>query len=84
MTTAPDRPVPVWLSLTALAVGGFGIGTTEFATMGVLPDVAGDLGATIPEGAVVGRAFVIFWPVGRAGWLSVPKAFKRIPDPPKP
>ena len=28
------RDVPVWLSLTALALGGFGIGTTEFATHG--------------------------------------------------
>jgi DHA1 family inner membrane transport protein len=29
-----------WPSLTALALGGFGIGTTEFATMGVLPDTS--------------------------------------------
>ena len=28
-----------------------------------------------PEDAVVGRAFVVFWPVGRATWLSVPKPF---------
>ena len=48
---AAARPrVPVWLSLLALASGGFGIGTTEFVTMGVLPDIAADLGATIPEG----------------------------------
>jgi signal peptidase I len=38
-------------------------------------------GATIPEKAIVGRAFVIFWPVGRAGWLSVPKSFDKVPDP---
>ena len=37
--------------------------------------------ATIPEDAIVGRAFVIFWPVGRAGWLSVPKPFEKIPAP---
>ena len=42
------RPVPVWVSLFALALGGFAIGTTEFASMGVLPDIAGDLGVTIP------------------------------------
>lgn len=37
--------------------------------------------ATIPEDAVVGRAFVVFWPVGRANWLSVPDAFALIPQP---
>jgi signal peptidase I len=39
--------------------------------------------ATIPQDAVVGRAFVIFWPVGRASWLTVPKTFEGVPDPPK-
>lgn len=42
------RCVPVWLSLFALAIGGFAIGTTEFASMGVLPEVANDLGVSIP------------------------------------
>ena len=31
------------LALIALALGGFGIGVTEFATMGLLPDIARDL-----------------------------------------
>lgn len=35
-------------ALLALALGGFGIGTTEFATMGLLPEVATDLGVDIP------------------------------------
>ncbi|HET6212740.1 MAG TPA: signal peptidase I [Micromonosporaceae bacterium] len=39
--------------------------------------------STIPVDAVVGRAFVVFWPLGRAGWLSVPDSFSRVPDPPK-
>ena len=43
------RHVPVWASLLALALGGFAIGTTEFATMGVLPDIAGSLAVTIPQ-----------------------------------
>ena len=38
-------------------------------------------GATIPEDAIVGRAFVIFWPVGRATWLTVPNTFDKVPDP---
>ena len=37
--------------------------------------------ATVPESAVVGRAFVVFWPVGRAKWLSVPEPFDAVPDP---
>jgi signal peptidase I len=38
--------------------------------------------ATIPEDAIVGRAFVLFWPFDRADWLSVPETFEKIPDPP--
>ena len=33
----------------ALAIGGFGIGTGEFAIMALLPDIAHDLRVTIPE-----------------------------------
>lgn len=33
----------------SLAVGGFGIGTGEFAIMGLLPDIAADLDLTAPE-----------------------------------
>ncbi|MQY09920.1 Inner membrane transport protein YdhP [Streptomyces sp. RB5] len=36
------------LALLALAIGAFGIGTTEFVIMGVLPQVAADYGVTIP------------------------------------
>jgi signal peptidase I len=39
--------------------------------------------ATIPENAVVGRAFVVFWPVSRWKWLTVPSTFDGVPDPPK-
>ncbi|NUR69250.1 MAG: signal peptidase I [Hamadaea sp.] len=35
--------------------------------------------ATIPIDAVVGRAFVLFWPFGRATWLSVPATFDSVP-----
>jgi signal peptidase I len=38
--------------------------------------------ATIPTDAVVGRAFVLFWPPGRATSLSVPQSFQAIPDAP--
>ncbi|WP_111598869.1 MFS transporter [Chitinophaga skermanii] len=35
--------------LLALAVGGFGIGMTEFVMMGILPDLASSLHITIPQ-----------------------------------
>ncbi|MFI5930689.1 signal peptidase I [Actinoplanes sp. NPDC051494] len=35
--------------------------------------------ATIPAGSVVGRAFTVFWPVGRATWLTVPPTFDGVP-----
>ena len=37
--------------------------------------------ATIPVDDVVGRAFVLFWPFGRADWLTVPDTFDEIPAP---
>jgi signal peptidase I len=37
--------------------------------------------STVSEKAVVGRAFVVFWPVGRATWLSVPNTFDSVPGP---
>ncbi len=36
-------------ALIALAIGGFGIGMTEFVIMGILPDVANSLKITIPQ-----------------------------------
>ncbi|WP_300437263.1 MFS transporter [Christiangramia sp.] len=36
-------------ALLALAIGGFGIGMTEFVIMGILPEVAEALNITIPE-----------------------------------
>jgi signal peptidase I len=36
--------------------------------------------ATIATSAVIGRAFVIFWPLNRFSWLSVPGSFDQIPD----
>ena len=36
------------VAIAALAIGGFAIGTTEFVTMGVLPDIADGVGVDIP------------------------------------
>jgi signal peptidase I len=38
--------------------------------------------ATVSVDAVIGRAFVRFWPLGRAGWLTVPDGFEDVPDRP--
>jgi signal peptidase I len=35
--------------------------------------------ATISVDSVVGRAFVLYWPLGRMTWLSVPSTFSKIP-----
>jgi DHA1 family inner membrane transport protein len=62
-----ERVVPVRVSLFALALGGFGIGTTEFVTMGVLPDIAAGVGVSIPRAgqlvAVYALAVVIGAPL---------------------
>jgi signal peptidase I len=39
--------------------------------------------ATIPTNSVVGRAFVVFWPLSRWKWLGVPSTFDGVPGPPK-
>ena len=38
-----SSPARIRLALLALALGGFGIGSTEFVAMGLLPDIAQDL-----------------------------------------
>ncbi|MEE1619480.1 MFS transporter [Brachybacterium sp. J153] len=40
---APIAPARRRLALLALALGGFGIGASEFVSMGLLPDIAGTL-----------------------------------------
>ncbi|HEY1485959.1 MAG TPA: signal peptidase I, partial [Micromonosporaceae bacterium] len=39
------------------------------------------IASTIPIPSVIGRAFALFWPFGRATWLSVPSTFNDIPPP---
>ncbi|MDX6315328.1 MAG: transporter, family, inner rane transport protein [Streptomyces sp.] len=47
------------LALLALAIGAFGIGTTEFVVMGVLPDVAGDFGVSIPTAGYLTTGYAL-------------------------
>ncbi|MCW2370878.1 MFS transporter [Sphingobium sp. B11D3D] len=43
--------------IIALAIGAFGIGVTEFAPMGLLPVIAGDLGVSIPTAGLLISAY---------------------------
>ncbi|MGW2571095.1 MFS transporter [Streptomyces sp. NPDC001537] len=47
------------LALLALAVGAFGIGTTEFVMMGLLPDVADDLHVSLPTAGHLVSAYAL-------------------------
>jgi DHA1 family inner membrane transport protein len=47
------------LALLALAMASFGIGTTEFVIMGLLPNVAGDLGVSIPKAGLLVSGYAL-------------------------
>src|ERR1700760_1615176 len=67
--SAPARPEavtprPVALILPALSVGSFGIGTGEFAILGLLPDVAASLHVSEPEAGHLVSAYALGVVVG--------------------
>lgn len=75
MTTAPTtdstdvRPLrlstaQLTAAMLALATGGFTIGTTEFVTMGLLPEVAEGVGVSIPTAGHVISAYALGVVVG--------------------
>jgi len=47
------------VAIAALALGGFAIGTTEFVTMGVLPDIAAGTGVSIPSAGHLISAYAL-------------------------
>ncbi|WP_433887907.1 MFS transporter [Streptomyces sp. CA-111067] len=47
------------LALLALAIGAFGIGTTEFVIMGLLPQVAGDFGVSVPTAGLLVTGYAL-------------------------
>lgn len=73
-TTAPgsDTPAPgaapsgrhTVLAILALAMGGFTIGTTEFLTMGVLPEIARGVDVSVPSAGHVISAYALGVVVG--------------------
>jgi DHA1 family inner membrane transport protein len=68
-TPAPDEIAPARashyrLAVFALAMGGFAIGTTEFVTMGLLPQIAEGVGVSIPAAGNVIAAYALGVVVG--------------------
>jgi MFS transporter, DHA1 family, inner membrane transport protein len=70
VVTVADLPHPapsgsrLVAALVALALGGFAIGTTEFVTMGLLPDIATGIGVSIPSAGHVISAYALGVVVG--------------------
>ncbi|MGR6967913.1 MFS transporter [Geodermatophilus sp. URMC 61] len=46
-------------ALLALAIGAFGIGTTEFVVMGMLPEIADGLGVSVPSVGMLISAYAV-------------------------
>ncbi|WP_225784374.1 MFS transporter [Xenophilus sp. Marseille-Q4582] len=74
-SSAPASPAHFLRAVLALGVGGFAIGTGEFVIMGLLPEVAQDLGVSIPQAGHVISAYALGVVVGApllavaaAGW----------------
>ena len=49
----------MYLPLLALAIAAFGIGTTEFVIMGLLPEVAADLGVSAPAAGMLVSGYAL-------------------------
>src|SRR5882757_1068983 len=47
------------LALLALAIGAFGIGTTEFVIMGLLPQAAADFGVSVPTAGLLVTGYAL-------------------------
>lgn len=58
-TLAPAGKSGATLPLLALALGAFGIGTTEFSPMGMLPTIAEGVHVTIPTAGMLVSAYAI-------------------------
>jgi DHA1 family inner membrane transport protein len=56
---APPRARHFVLAVAALAMGGFAIGTTEFVTMGLLPQIAAGVDVSIPAAGHVISAYAV-------------------------
>ncbi|MGW1341910.1 MFS transporter [Kribbella sp. NPDC002412] len=64
LLAAPTNPRAKRGALLALALGAFGIGTTEFVIMGLLPEVATDFGVSIPSAGLLISGYALGVVVG--------------------
>lgn len=55
----------LYAALMSLALGGFAIGTTEFVTMGLLPQIADGVRVGIPQAGHIVSAYALGVVVGR-------------------
>jgi DHA1 family inner membrane transport protein len=55
---------PVRRALLVLAICSFGLGTGEFVALGLLPDIAGDLGVSVPRAGNLVSAYALGVVVG--------------------
>ncbi len=60
----PVGPRRAALAIVALALGGFAIGTTEFVTMGLLPEIARGIESSIPSTGHIISAYALGVVVG--------------------
>ena len=58
------RPAHFGLAVLALAVGGFAIGTTEFVTLGLLPQIADGVDVSVPKAGHLVSSYAIGVVVG--------------------
>jgi MFS transporter, DHA1 family, inner membrane transport protein len=58
-TSTAVQPGSAWLSLLALAMGAFSIGTTEFSPMGLLPVIAQGVHVSIPTAGMLITTYAI-------------------------
>ena len=64
VAATPARTVRLGWALLALATGGFAIGTTEFVSMGLLPQVADGVAVSIPTAGHASSAYALGVVVG--------------------
>lgn len=65
------------LGLLALAIGGFGIGLTEFVIMGLLPEIAADFAVTEPVAGYLISGYALAVAVGAVGLTAAVTRFDR-------
>ena len=65
------------LPLAVLALSAFGIGTTEFVIMGLLPDIARDLAVSIPKAGMLVTGYALSVAIGAPIMALLTSRFQR-------